>query len=252
VPVDQTLAQLLTRQLRGSTGDMHLEVVYSAGILPHISAGPTAEDMARYRDAMMQSHCTIESVQMLPHEIGYLRLGSFPDPAVCGAQLSAAMSSLNHSSALIFDLRDNLGGFPAGVMFVSSYLFQHPVLIFNPRQATASQSWTKPVARNLLADKPLYVLTSHRTISGAEQFAYNLKMLKRATVIGETTAGETHSAVFHRIDDHFGVALPEVRAANPFGKPDWQGTGVEPDIQVAPEDALRVAEKMAAEKLKGR
>ncbi|MFC5862696.1 S41 family peptidase [Acidicapsa dinghuensis] len=248
VPVDQTLAKLLTRQLRASTGDMHLEVVYDAGILPHPVAEPTAGVPEPYRRAMAASHCTIEQVETLPHNVGYIKLNSFPDPEVCGASLTSAMSSLNHSSAVIFDLRDNLGGFPVGVMFVSNYLFNRPEMIFNPREAVSSQSWTKPVAGNLLADKPVYVLTSHKTISGAEQFAYNLKMLKRATIIGETTAGATHSAVFHRIDDHFGVAIPEVKVANPYGKPDWEGVGVEPDIQVPAADALTVAEKLAAQR----
>jgi C-terminal processing protease CtpA/Prc len=59
------------------------------------------------------------------------------------------------------------------------------------------------------------MLTPWTTTSAAEQFTYDLKMLKRATVIGEVTAGGAHAVVWHRIDDHYGVAIPENRAVNP-------------------------------------
>lgn len=252
VPNDQTLAQLLTRQLRASTGDMHLEVFYDAGVLPHTVAEAGDEQLQQYRRAMAESHCTIQRVERLPNNIGYIKLNSFPDPDVCGAELAKAMSSLNHSSAVIFDLRDNIGGFPASVMLLSNYLFDRPQLIFNPREAANAQSWTKPVAGNTLAEKPVYVLTSDRTISAAEQFTYNLKMLHRATIIGETTAGRVHAGVFHRIDDHFGVAIPEVKTKNPYGQPDWESTGIEPDVQVSSADALRVAARLATQRVESR
>lgn len=249
VPNDRTLAQLLTRQLRASTGDLHLEVVYDAGILPHASVDPTAEQMVRYRDAMEASNCTIEKAEVLPHNIGYIKLDSFPDPAICRTNVASAMASLNHADAIVFDLRDNSGGFPDGVMQVASYLFAQPQFFYNPRGAPDAQLWTKPVAGNLLADKPVYVLTSHITLSGAEQFAYNLKMLQRATLVGETTGGSAHSGVFHRIDDHFGMGIPEVKVVNPYGKPDWEGVGVAPDVTVRPSDALTTAEKLASSRL---
>ena len=46
-----------------------------------------------------------------------------------------------------------------------------------------------------------------------------MKMLKRATIVGEVTRGATHAAAFHRLEDHFGMAIPEVKAVNPvFGQ----------------------------------
>jgi C-terminal processing protease CtpA/Prc len=93
------------------------------------------------------------------------------------------------------------------------------------------------------------VLTSSATWSGAEQFSYDLKQLKRATLIGETTRGGAHAGAFHRIDDHFGMGIPEEKAINPFGKADWEGVGVEPDIKVKATDALETARKLAESKL---
>ena len=73
-------------------------------------------------------------------------------------------------------------------------------------------------------------------------------MLKRATLIGETTHGSAHAGVFHRIDDHFGMGLPEARVTNPFGKSGWEGVGVEPDVKVSAADALDVAQRLAAKR----
>lgn len=77
-------------------------------------------------------------------------------------------------------------------------------------------------------------------------FTYDLKMLKRATIVGETTRGATHSGVLHRLDDHFGIFLQEVKPINPFSKPDWEGTGIEPDVKTSQADALSTALSLAS------
>jgi C-terminal processing protease CtpA/Prc len=55
--------------------------------------------------------------------------------------------------------------------------------------------------------------------------------------------------VFYRIDDHFGIGIPEVKAVNPFSKADWEGVGVEPDVKVQSADALETAQRLAENKL---
>jgi C-terminal processing protease CtpA/Prc len=73
-------------------------------------------------------------------------------------------------------------------------------------------------------------------------------MLHRATLIGETTRGGAHAGVFHRIDDHFGMGIPEQRAINPYSDHDWEGVGVEPDVRVKAANALATAEQLAQSK----
>lgn len=159
------------------------------------------------------------------------------------------MAALNHADALIFDLRDNRGGYPNMVVFLASYLFDHPEYMFNSRDEITERTWTRPVPGSLLVDKPVYILTSSRTYSGAEQFCYDLKMLKRATLIGETTGGANHAATLHNLDEHFAVGIPEHRPVNPFSDKDWALRGVEPDVKIGAADALAAAEKMAEAKL---
>ncbi len=221
------LAALLTRQLRNESHDLHLDVIYSQSVLPdRPPPAPSPEGLARYKEAMERQNCTFEKIETLPHQVGYLKLNFFPDPSVCGATARAAMVTLNHADAIIFDLRDNTGGYPEMVMLIAAYLFDHPEYMYNPRENTTERSWTRsPVPGNELADKPVYILTSARTASGAEHFSYDLKMLKRATLVGETTAGAGHSGVFHRVNEHFGIAIPENQSDQSFLKQRLGGNG---------------------------
>lgn len=243
-------AVLLTRQMRDVSHDLHLDMVYSRDPLPDQLQPPSLEDLARYRQAVQRENCGFEKIEILSHNIGYLKLNAFPDPAFCQATAAAAMNKLNRADALIFDLRDNRGGQPEMVAFMASYFFDHPTYFYNPRENTTQKSWTaSPVPGNQLANKPLFVLTSSSTFSGAEQFCFNMKMLKRATLVGETTGGASHAGVFHRIDDHFGMGIPEVKPVNPYSNVDWAGVGVKPDVPVNAADALKTAQELAAAKL---
>jgi hypothetical protein len=244
-------ADLLTRQMRDASGDMHLMMEYSRDKLPDGPPAQTPEDLARFRAFLEQNNCFFRKVVMLPHQIGYLKLDSFSEPSICRQTAVAAMARVNNARAVIFDLRDNRGGMPDMVSLIASYLFDHPEYWYSPKSVPTEESWTRsPVPGNKLADKPVYVLTSGSTWSGAEQFSYDLKMLKRATLVGETTRGGAHAGVFHRIDDHFGMGIPEEKTINPFGKADWEGVGVEPDVKVKAADALETAVRLAEARLK--
>src|SRR5215469_15591432 len=246
----KTFADVLTREMRGASQDMHLVVVYSETLLPERPRSSTVEDLVRYRNALEQQNCTFEKVEILPHNIGYLKLNAFPDPSVCESRARSEMRRLNDADAIVFDLRENRGGSPDMVMLMAAYLFDHPEYMYSPRENTTERSWTRsPVPGNKLADKPAYILTSASTFSAAEHFSYDMKMLKRATIVGETTSGAPHSGVFHRIDEHFGMGIPETKPINPFSKSDWVAVGVEPDVKVKAADALETAIKLAEIKL---
>jgi hypothetical protein len=246
-------ATLLTQQMRDASKDMHLIVEYSRAKLPDHPVETTAGDLARYRQMLLQNNCFFRDVEILPHNIGYVKLDWFADASLCRQKAAVAMASVNHADALIFDLRENHGGDPEMVKFLGSYLFNKPSFWFNPRGGTPAELRTdSPVRGSRLADKPVYILTSSATWSGAEQFSYDLKVLKRATLVGETTRGGAHAGVFHRIDDHFGIGIPEVKVTNPISNADWEGVGVSPDVKVKAADALSTAEKLAAAKLPGK
>ena len=139
------------------------------------------------------------------------------------------------------------------IALISTYLFDQPTHLndlYNRKDDATTQYWTLPfVPGNRLADNAAFVLTSKFTFSGAEEFSYNLKNLKRATIVGETTGGGAHPVAGHRIDDHFMIGVPFARAVNPISKTNWEGTGVEPDVPAKASDALDVAEKLAEDRI---
>ena len=145
------------------------------------------------------------------------------------------------------------GGNPAMVALICSYLFGPEPVHLNDlywREGNKTEEfWTrKEVAGKRYLNKDVYVLTSKRTFSGAEEFSYNLKNLKRATIIGETTGGGAHPGGGFRISEHFGMFVPTGRAISPITKTNWEGTGVTPDISVPANQALLVARVMALKK----
>jgi hypothetical protein len=101
------------------------------------------------------------------------------------------------------------------------------------------------VSGRRMDDTPLYVLTSARTFSGAEEFTNNMKVLKRAKIIGETTGGGANPGGFFPLPAGLGMFIPTGRAINPVTGKNWEGTGVEPDEKVSAEDAYNVAYREA-------
>jgi retinol-binding protein 3 len=140
------------------------------------------------------------------------------------------------------------------VQLVSSYLFDQPThlnsLYFRPTDRT-DQFWTLPhvPGRRFGQEKPIYVLTSSRTFSAAEEFTYNLQNLERATVVGDTTGGGAHPGGVRRVGEHFGVFVPSGRAINPVSNTNWEGTGVRPDVAVPTDHAMQTAYVAALEKV---
>jgi len=244
----------ISREIGLPVGEFVAEVIYSRRVLPTgPPPPPTPEGQNQYRTAVLQQNCLFETFETLPHNIGYLKLNGFPDASICQAMTKAAMASANNVQALILDLRDNSGGFGNTAMQIAAYLFDHPEYLYDPREVTSPRAWTaSPVPDSRLADTPVYILTSSRTLSAAEYFTYNLKMLKRATIVGETTGGAQHSGVFHGIADHFGVAIQQVVSINPFAVKGWESIGVEPDVKVPRSEALEAAKKLAESRSRGR
>ena len=251
----KAFATKLTDDLQAISKDKHLRVRYSHQPIPERGERrePTAEEREqRKRDLTWMNH-GFSKVERLPGNIGYLEFLNFMDEELGADTVAAAMNFINGTDALIIDMRQNGGGNPAMVALVCSYLFGPEPVHLNDlywREGNRTDEfWTKKeVAGKRYLNKDVYVLTSKRTFSGAEEFTYNLKNLKRATIIGETTGGGAHPGGGFRISEHFGMFVPTGRAISPITKTNWEGTGVTPDVAVPADHALHVARLMALKK----
>ncbi len=246
-------AKRLTEDFRDVSHDKHLFVTFSPIRLPEESPAPSPDAVARYRMAMQEANCGFEKLERLNGNVGYLKFNFFADPEICGATAVAAMNFLANVDAVIFDLRDNRGGDPKMVALVSTYLFAkqtHLNDLWERKSGETTQYWTLPyVPGKRLSSVPAFILASHRTFSGGEEFANDLKVLKRATIVGEVTGGGAHPVAGHRIDDRFTIGVPFARAINPTTHTDWEGVGVEPDMKVPADDALGAAQTLAAKEI---
>ena len=251
----QAFAKKLTEDLQSVSKDKHLRVRYSHNVIPvrQERTEPTAtekEEQARYTKFM---NAGFEKVERMRGNIGYIKFLGFMDPDMGAEVVESSMNFVANTDALIFDLRENGGGDPRMVALICSYLFGDKPVHLNDlywrKGDKTEEFWTKPtVPGKKYLDKDVYVLTSNYTFSGAEEFTYNLKNLKRATIIGETTGGGAHPGDMVRLSDHFGVFLPSGRAISPITKTNWEGTGVEPDVKVPKDQALKTAYLMALKK----
>ena len=91
----------------------------------------------------------------------------------------------------------------------------------------------------------IFVLTSHRSGSAAEHFALALKRSGRATLIGETTAGAGHYGSPVDIGHGYSAFIPVGRSFDPDNGREWEGVGVEPNVQVPADQALDEALRRA-------
>lgn len=255
VTSSKAFAETLTSNLQEVSHDKHLRVRFRYdGVPVQTNHQPTAQQIEQFRSYNRTMNYGFERVERLPGNIGYIDLHGFMDPESGGDTVAAAMALLANTDAMIIDLRQNGGGSPEMVQLICSYFFEgEPVhlndLYFRPDDST-HQYWTLPhVPGRRYIGKDVYILTSKHTFSGAEEFSYNMKNLKRATLVGETTGGGAHPGGEVRLDDHFAVFLPVGRAINPITKTNWEGTGVTPDVACPAEQALKTAQIAALKKV---
>jgi hypothetical protein len=251
------LALTLTEDLQAASNDRHWSVVHD----PHRLAAnvdPETEDdqarLARWLAGARRRNFGFAKVERLPGNVGYIDLREFAPGEYAGETAVAAMAFVANCDALIFDLRQNHGGYPSMVQLITSYLLDPAPTKINAFYYRPTddyqQFWTFPhVPGKRLPAVPVYVLTSNATGSGAEEFAYNLKHMERATLVGETTFGAAHPVTMHVVQERFQVRLPYGRPINPITQENWEASGVEPHIAVPQGEALRTAHLHALETL---
>ena len=251
-------SERLTTDLLSISHDKHIQVRFNPALIKELRESNKNSGKEELPASLLEqwktSNYGFKEVKILEGNIGYLDLRGFHDPSRGGETAVAAMNFLSNTNALIIDLRKNGGGSSEMIQLIISYLFDsEPVHLNNFYYRPAdlnTQTWTLPyVSGKRMPNTDVYVLTSKRTFSAAEEFSYDLKNLHRATIIGEVTGGGANPGGQEIATDRFTIFVPFGRAINPITKTNWEGTGVQPDIEVPADDALFTAQIKALEKL---
>ena len=246
------LAAAVTADLQSVNGDKHLRLLYHEDAIAPRTPGDDAEEYAAMAHWAGQTCGGVACAQRLAGNVGYLDLRPVLFPAVlAGEVMTAALSLLATTDALIIDLRNCLGGEPSMPPFIISYLWDRdPAQLCGLRERTDTlprQTWTLPYVpgRRFGKDKPVYVLTSAATFSGGEQLSYDLQQLGRAIIVGEPTRGGAHAREGFRVHPHLEATISVAAAVNPKTGGNWEGTGVTPDIKTTADRARDTAYERA-------
>jgi hypothetical protein len=247
----ELIAQIDTR-IAPIVNDRHFRVRYMGPeIIASFQEGPpSAEDIEAFHEEVRLRGGEIPEVRWLAGNVGYLRITRFLDAKPSIDRLSAAMGMLADTGALIIDVRGAPGGEPAGVANVIGHLVSTrtaTVRTQDPFNASESRTYYAEPKAPAFVDKPVYVLIDRRTGSGAEEFAYDLQAMRRATLVGATTQGAATPGGFRPLAEGFAAFIPMQIVTNVVTGGNWEGVGVKPDVAVAGEEALARAHRLALE-----
>ncbi|WP_042399181.1 S41 family peptidase [Streptacidiphilus carbonis] len=248
----QELGALVTEDLQSVNGDRHLRLQFHADEIPAEPGGAVLAELTREADGSMNG---VPLIQRLDGGVALLELAPIIFPmqlkdGATGETLRAALNLVASAEALIIDLRRNRGGSPESVAFVCGYLLDESTHLntnYLRDGDTYVQSWSLPYVPGARfgGRKPLYILTSGTSFSGAEELAYDLQQLGRAVVVGERSRGGAHPREGYTVHPHLEATIPTGRSINPVSGTDWEGVGVQPDIEVPAAEALERAYREA-------
>jgi hypothetical protein len=242
------LAALLTRAMQEASGDWHMSVRFDQTLAENLGTEASeAQAMARreMEERERRANYHVEAAERLDGNVGYLRLGLLSTQPEAFRLVEHALHLLQHTDAVILDLRDVPGGSAAMANFLISH-FTGPDI---RSLGTYSRASGETTYRHTLAEVPgprrphvpLYVLVSGRSASAAEDVPFVLQNLGRATIVGETTRGAGRNNRHFDAGHGLVASISVTRVFDPETQREWEGRGVQPDIEVSPDEAQDAA-----------
>jgi hypothetical protein len=249
----RSFAARLTADMHAASGDKHLQVFYSDTPQQWVPAPPATDEerfrrLQQARQSGSADNHGFERAELLPGNVGYLRLTRFAPPHLGGEAAHAAMTFLQNADAMIIDLRAAGGGDQAMAALLAAYLTgPEPRLLWTSRfrSGQVQQYWTpaslhpSPLPSQM---GPVYLLTSQSTFSAGEYLPFVLRAIGRATIVGETTGGGAYGGHTVSLSPHYAAWISISRPVVEGVEGDWEKRGVAPHLAAPAEYALQVAQ----------
>ena len=255
----EALGQAIDKDVNAVSPDGHLRVRTPEGAPAAVAAAPGAATPVRRPPKV-----PVEQAGWIAPDIAFVRFNVFPMDAAVTAEAAKFMADHADAKAIIFDIRTHNGGGLDQMDVIFPWLFGKETRLVtmatrasvdarggSPIDGLASmrmakgdagmvarEHWATPNADTRLRDAKVYVLTSGASASAAEHFALAMKHTGRGVLVGAPTAGANHFGTGEELGGGYGAFIPVGRTYDPATGKDWEGDGVQPDIAVAPADAL--------------
>ena len=174
----------------------------------------------------------VATYEMLDDQIGYVKIANFDTR--CFDETSAAIDALldDGAQALIFDVRNNGGGYKDELVKILDRLLPEGILF-----QSEDYSGTKQTDRSDAAciELPMAVLVNQDSYSAAEFFAAALQEYDWATVVGTKTCGKGNFQTAFTLSDGSMLNLSIGKYYTPQGR-SLTDTGITPDVEIALSD----------------
>jgi carboxyl-terminal processing protease len=191
----------------------------------------------------------IDAIKNIPQssQVSYIRLSRFGDHT--NDEWSKAVSEVltaqkNGSKGLIFDLRNNPGGYLDGAIFIASEFIKSGTVVSQMNSNGSKEDY--PVIRSgAFLNIPVVVLVNKGSASAAEIVAGALRDYKRGTLVGEVTFGKGSVQTPEDLPDGSGLHITTGKWLLPKGD-SIHKKGVTPDVLVEMEDFEATADAQLA------
>ncbi len=241
---EQELASKLTEDLRKTHKDVHLRVSRSMNTGPRgVRPQGNSDQKSNYGFKKVEiDGATSTAYVEIP--------GPFLGSQEAFEMAAASMGMAAYSKYIILDVRHNPGGTGQMGRFLASYFYspgreQFYLNGFYKDRKRDEQEWTYAYTPGRhMPDAKVYILTGRGTGSASEGFAYAMQKLKRATIVGDTSAGAGIAGGNVQLGHNLQAFVPIKMVVGPNDNVGWEGIGVVPDVLTGKDDALVATRKL--------
>jgi len=169
-------------------------------------------------------------------QVVYLKLSRFGDQTT--AEWNKAVEEISSKfkvqssklHGLVFDVRNNPGGYLSGSVFIASEFLKDGIIVIQESVSGGKQNYSVD-RKGKLTDIPLVVLINKGSASASEIVAGALQVHGRAKLVGETTFGKGSIQEAQELAGGAGIHITTAKWLLPNGK--WiNGSGIDPDMKV--------------------